>query len=72
MSNGDLEAIVDLSRNKDNLAMADIKFKLKSSGVERVKGTLILDCSNAKGSDVDNLFNKAIARELKLDDSGLL
>lgn len=74
MLNGDLEAIVDLSRNKDKLAMADIKFKLKSSGVERVKGTLILDYSNAKGSDVDNFFNKAIVREfkLKLDDSGLL
>lgn len=72
--NGNFEAIIDLSRNNDKLAMADIKFKLSSSGVERAKGSLVLDYSQAKDSDVDNLFSKAIVKEfrLKLDDNSLL
>ncbi|WP_039977837.1 hypothetical protein [Shewanella decolorationis] len=72
--NGNFEAIIDLSRNNDKLAMADIKFKLRSSGVERAKGTLVLDYSQTKDSDVDNLFSKAIVKEfrLKLDDNSLL
>lgn len=72
--NGNFEAIIDLSRNNDKLAMADIKFKLRSSGVERAKGSLVLDYSQVKDSDVDNLFSKAIVKEfrLKLDDHSLL
>lgn len=72
--NGNFEAIIDLSRNNDKLAMADIKFKLRSSGVERARGTLVLDYSQTKDSDVDNLFSKAIVKEfrLKLDDNSLL
>ncbi|WP_133179996.1 hypothetical protein [Shewanella decolorationis] len=72
--NGNFEAIIDLSRNNDKLAMADIKFKLRSSGVERAKGSLVLDYSQTKDSDVDNLFSKAIVKEfrLKLDDNSLL
>jgi len=72
--NGNFEAIIDLSRNNDKLAMADIKFKLSSNGVERAKGSLVLDYSQAKDSDVDNLFSKAIVKEfrLKLDDHSLL
>ena len=72
--NGNFEAIIDLSRNNDKLAMADIKFKLRSSGVERARGTLVLDYSQTKDSDVDNLFSKAIVKEfrLKLYDNSLL
>ena len=72
--NGNFEAIIDLSRNNDKLAIADIKFKLRSSGVERAKGSLVLDYSQVKDSDVDNLFSKAIVKEfrLKLDDNSLL
>lgn len=72
--NGNFEAIIDLSRNNDKLAMADIKFKLSSNGVERAKGSLVLDYSQTKDSDVDNLFSKAIVKEfrLKLDDNSLL
>ncbi|MCD9209384.1 hypothetical protein LUV35_00070 [Vibrio cholerae] len=58
--NGDFVEIVDLSRNNDKLAMEDINFNLKASGVERVEGTLILDYSNDQGLDVYNFLIKLL------------
>lgn len=74
MFRGDVEVVLDFTRDGNKLTNVEARFKLKPRGVERVEGSFVFDYSQVTDNDIDNLFNKALIKlfKMKIDDKDLL